>query len=62
MPTGDSRSQTFDVRRAAKGMNMALPRKKVKMGRTGNAAPKILRDTVLAAKADAAAKRYASTV
>lgn len=30
--------------------------------RTGNAAPKILRDTVLAAKADAAAKRYASTV
>jgi hypothetical protein len=31
-------------------------------GRTGNTAPKTLRDTVLAAKADAAAKRYASTV
>lgn len=29
---------------------------------TGKAAPKILRDTVLAAKADAAANRYASTV
>ena len=29
---------------------------------TGNAAPKILRDTVLAARADAAANRYASTV
>lgn len=31
-------------------------------GPTGNPAPKTLRDTVLAAKADAAAKRYASTV
>jgi hypothetical protein len=29
---------------------------------TGNAAPKMLRDTVLAANADAAANRYASTV
>jgi len=29
---------------------------------TGKAAPKMLRDTVLAANADAAAKRYASTV
>jgi hypothetical protein len=36
--------------------------KGVEYGRTGNTAPKILRDTVQAAKADAAAKRYASTV
>jgi hypothetical protein len=60
-PTEDSKTQTFVVRRAAKGMNDAAE-KEVEHGRTGNAAPKILRDTVLAAKADAAAKRYASTV
>ena len=34
----------------------------VKYTRTGKAAPKMLRVTVLAANADAAAKRYASTV
>jgi hypothetical protein len=34
----------------------------VEYTRTGNAAPNILRATVLAANAEAAAKRYASTV
>lgn len=60
MPTGDSKSRTFVVRRATK--DVSTIREWVENGRTGNTAPKILRDTVLAANADAAAKRYTSTV
>lgn len=61
MPTEDPKSQTFVLQRAVKCMNDTAE-KGAGDERTGNPAPKTLRDTVLAAKADAAAKRYASTV
>jgi hypothetical protein len=48
--------------KSCKGDEYGAAEKGVEYERTGNTAPKILRDTVLAAKADAAAKRYASTV
>jgi len=48
--------------KSCKGGGYDATERRVERGRTGNTAPKILRVTVLAAKADAAAKRYASTV
>jgi hypothetical protein len=51
-----------NICRAKSYTDVSTMREWVKYGRTGNTAPKILRDTVLAANADAAAKRYTSTV
>lgn len=61
MPTEGSRSRTSVVRKAGRGKDQIIEGVTGSM-LTGNAAPKILRDTVLAARADAAANRYASTV
>ena len=62
MPTEDSKTRTSVARRATKWMSTKAKEKGLKYTRTGKTAPKMLRDTVLAANADAAAKRYASTV
>lgn len=61
MPTEGSRSRTSVVQKAGRGQDYIIKGVTGSM-LTGNAAPKILRDTVLAAKADAAANRYVSTV
>lgn len=65
--------RTVDAQRGFKASNICRAksckeyeykgaRRGVEYTRTGNAAPNILRATVLAANAEAAAKRYASTV
>jgi hypothetical protein len=63
MPTEGSTSRTSVVQKAGRGQGYTSNNQEVTGPMlTGNAAPKMLRETVLAAKADAAAKRYASTV